>query len=368
MLETLKKKAKKSHIIRAVVSLVIAVALLAVTKFAVFDVITGPAKLDITADPDRYSGKYVTIDAQFFLADYVEHTTTTTRRYGGSTTSTDGYSYIAFQAVDDYEAQSSTWYFYSVYLKKADQDKMNGLMEEAWEWAAAEEANVNPPEPQRLTGTWTKMDGALKSYYEETLEELGVEESEYDKIYFYNLETDKLGGVYYLAFWVMQIAALACIIYFVYSLIAAFGDRYAAKINQYLQENPTMSIAKIESDFAQAKAIDKNTWIGRYWTIFIRGTKADIVENGKVVWAYYFRRTGRNSVSEMRLFTEDGKMTGVSLTEEETKQALQIYQAEQPQMVLGYTKELETLYKKDLRQFKAMRYDQAKEQQDTMQL
>ena len=77
MLETLRKKAKKSNIWRIALSVVGIVILLAITKFAIFDVITGPAHMDITEDPSSYEGKYVTIDADFFLYDYIEHTTTT---------------------------------------------------------------------------------------------------------------------------------------------------------------------------------------------------------------------------------------------------------------------------------------------------
>ena len=77
MLEILRKKARKSNIWRIVLSVAGVVILLAITKFAIFDVITGPTRMDITEDPASYEGKYVTIDAEFFLYDYVEHTTTT---------------------------------------------------------------------------------------------------------------------------------------------------------------------------------------------------------------------------------------------------------------------------------------------------
>lgn len=78
MLDILKKKSRKSLTIRAIISIVIVIGLLALTKFAVFDVITGPTELDVTADPEQYEGKYVTIEVENFLTDYVEHTTTTT--------------------------------------------------------------------------------------------------------------------------------------------------------------------------------------------------------------------------------------------------------------------------------------------------
>ena len=44
MLETLKKKSGKSRLTRAIVSIIVVIGLLALTKFAIFDVITGPTK------------------------------------------------------------------------------------------------------------------------------------------------------------------------------------------------------------------------------------------------------------------------------------------------------------------------------------
>ena len=54
MLDILKKKSRKSLTIRAIISIVVVIGLLALTKFAIFDVITGPAELDVTVDPAQY--------------------------------------------------------------------------------------------------------------------------------------------------------------------------------------------------------------------------------------------------------------------------------------------------------------------------
>ena len=185
MVETLRKKARKSNMTRFILSVIGVIGLLAVTKFAVFQVMTGPKKMDITLDPATYEGKYVTIDAEYFLYDYIEHTTTTTRKYGGSSTSTNGYSYVAFQSVDDYEKSSSIWYFYSVYLNYQEQDKMAAKIEEAFEYLTDETGKIAPPEPVTVTGVWNTMDAQTEKYFRDALLDLGVAESEYDLFYFY---------------------------------------------------------------------------------------------------------------------------------------------------------------------------------------
>lgn len=274
MLETLKKKAKKSHIIQAAIGLVIGIVLLGITKFAIFNVITGAKKLDITADPATFEGKYVTIDADFVLTDYIEHTTTTTRKSGSRTTRTDGHSYIAFQAIDDPAAESDTWYFYSIYEKKGDADAMNALMDKAWDYLTGESSSV--PDSLKVTGTWSKMESQMERYYRETLAEMGIEEGEYDVFYFYQVDTGKIGGFDVTVFWVMNVIALLLLLWAVINIIGIFGNGYAKNINKYLQNNPSVSISAIDADFQAAHVIDNDTWIGKTWTVYIRGTSADI--------------------------------------------------------------------------------------------
>ena len=359
MLETLRKKAKKSNIWRIVLSIIGIVILLAITKFAIFDVITGPTHMDITADPATYEGKYVTIDADFFLYDYIEHTTTTKKKYGGSTTSTDGYSYIAFQWVDDYENNSSVWYFYSVFLKKDRQSEMNVKMDEAFEFLFDETGNTAPPEPVTVTGVWNKMDSQTERYFRESLAEMEITETDLDLFYFYELDTKNIGGVNALLFWVMMAGAVGLAVFAALSVAGLFSDSYSKPIQQYLQRDSSVSMAAIEEDFHQARLIGSEVWVGKRWTIYMQGNKARILANKDLVWGYYFRRTGRNSVSEMRLFTKERDRFGISLSEDNTQEALRVYEAEQPHMVIGYSAELEKMYNKDFNAFLGLKYHTA---------
>lgn len=357
MLEILKKKARQTLILYAVIALAVGIGLLVWTKFAIINVIAGPIEMDFTRDPDSYKGKYVTVDADFFLTDYVEHTTTTTRKYGGSTTSVDGNSYIAFQWIDDYENQSSTWYYYSVYMKKSDQAMMYGLIDDTWNYMADETGTVAPPSTLQVKGTWTRMDDEIEGYYRQTLAEIGVEETEYDVFYFYTLETNKIGGVTTMFFWLMNIGALVSIVFGIYSIVGCFTDRYAKNINKYLQGNPSVSLSAVDADFAQAHPVGKDTWVGRNWTVYIRNARTDILANKDLIWGYYYRRTGRNSVSEMRLYHADGKVSHISMSEDRTKEALRYYDAEQPHMIVGYSNDLDNAYRSSILSFKDLKYN-----------
>lgn len=91
----------------------------------------------------------------------------------------------------------------------------------------------------------------------------------------------------------------------------------------------------------------------------MQGNKAKILANQNLIWGYYFRRTGRNSVSEMRLFTKERDRFGINLSEANTQEALRIYGAEQPHMVIGYSAELEKMYNKDFNAFLELKYNPA---------
>lgn len=359
MLETLQKKSRKSNITRIIVSILVVVGMLAVTKLAILDVITGPTKMDITLDPETYAGKYVTTDTEFLLYDYVEHTTTTTRKYGGKTTSTNGYSYLALQSIPDYEKETVAFYFYSVYLNKDKQSEMASIIEASNDYLFDESGNAAPPDPVTFTGTWTKMDAEMERYFRSSLAEFNVLEDDYKNFYFYELDTKRIGGMNIPLFWCLMAIAAFFVLYGFLSVLGLFSNAYMKSIHQYLQKDSSVSLAAIEEDFSQAHPIGKSVWVGKKWTVYMVGNRAMILANKDLVWGYYYSRTGRYSVSEMRLYSKDKKMSGISLTEKQTQEALKFYAAEQPQMVIGYTSELEKMFNKNFNGFMDLKYNPA---------
>ena len=168
-----------------------------------------------------------------------------------------------------------------------------------------------------------------------------------------------IGGVNALLFWVMMAGAVGLAVFAALSVAGLFSDSYSKSIQQYLQRDSSVSMAAIEQDFHQARLIGSEVWVGKRWTIYMQGNKARILANKDLVWGYYFRRTGRNSVSEMRLFTKEKDRFGINLSEGNTQAALRIYGEEQPHMVIGYSGELEKMYNKDFNGFLELKYNPA---------
>lgn len=286
MFGTLRKRTRRTCLWRAGLSLLGAIIILAATKGAIFQLAAGMGGMDITADPETYEGRPVILDAEYFLTNYVSHTTTTVYDSGKRSIATDGNSYIAFQSVPKEGEEYSTWYFYSIYAGKGKTDMLYEEMEESWEYLNDESGTVFPLEPVKAIGTWSRMESDMERYYTETLGE-------------------------------------------------------------------------IEGDFTTAYPIGKDVWVGRKWTIYMSGTAAKIVQNHDLVWGYYFRRTGKNAVSQMRLYTADKKFVYISLSEEQTREALRYYGDKQPQMIVGYDAELERMYQKNFPAFLELKYNPA---------
>ena len=180
MFETLRKRARKTYLWRAGLSLVGLIIILVATNGAIFQLAAGMGGMDITASPETYEGRAVILDAEFFVTDYVEHTTTTVRDSGSRSTSTDGNSYIAFQSVQNDGEEYSTWYFYSLYMKNSKTDMLYEKINETWEYLNDESGATAPPAPIKVMGTWSRMEPAMERYYTETMNELGIEEGDYE--------------------------------------------------------------------------------------------------------------------------------------------------------------------------------------------
>lgn len=359
MFETLRKRARKTYLWRVGLSLVGLIIILVATNGAIFQLAAGMGGMDITASPETYEGRAVILDAEFFVTDYVEHTTTTVRDSGSRSTSTDGNSYIAFQSVQNDGEEYSTWYFYSLYMKNSKTDMLYEKINETWEYLNDESGATAPPAPIKVMGTWSRMEPAMERYYTETMNELGIEEGDYDRIYLYTLDTGKLGRVNPYLFWALMAGCVLLIGWFAASVIGCFRKTYEKEIHKYLQKNTAYSIGEIEGDFTTAHPIGKDVWVGKKWTVYMSGASAKIVQNHDLVWGYYFRRTGKNSVSQMQLYTSEKKSIYISLSEELTREALQYYGEEQPQMIIGYDAELERMYQKNFPAFLELKYNPA---------
>lgn len=101
--------------------------------------------------------------------------------------------------------------------------------------------------------------------------------------------------------------------------------------------------------------------MGRRWTYHVSGISTQLLENRDLVWGYYYRRTGRNSESSLRLYDINRRLHTLAASEKEAMAALNVYEQQQPHMILGYKKELEKTFQKDFQGFLNLRYNRPAE-------
>ena len=351
MKETLKKHATKSFVTRTVVVAVILIASLLFTKAGIIPLIFGGTSIDGTSDFDALEGKQVSFDAEYVLAEYVRRTSTETDT---NRTTLTNVGYIVWDYNNDV--------LFGIYLPASKSSSLDKMIDETWEWWDYEIEEVSSS--LHVDGTLRTMEGKEQQYFQETIDEL-LYEDEQDMVRYYTIDTTQVNGLEKGWLAIISAVDMWALLYFVWSLISYLSQGYYRAVKKFLDANPSVPESRMEADFASAVLFQKKIWVGREWTIYIKGMKAYLMENRKQVWAYYFRRTGRYSVSQIRFFDKDKKNINIDIPNSDYEEMLKAYQDRQPQMLLGYDKDWEKMYKKDFSGFLNLRYNQVISQLQT---
>lgn len=351
MKETLKKHATKSFMIRTAVVAVILIASLIFTKVGIIPLLFGGTSIDGTSDFDALEGKQVSFDASYVLAEYVRRTSTETdtRR-----TTLTHVGYIVW----DYDNDA----MFGIYLPASKSSRLDDMIDETWEWWDYEREEVSSN--LHVDGTLRKMEGKELQYFQETIDEL-LYEDEQDMVYYYTIDTTQVNGLEKGWLAIISAVDMWALLYFIWSLVSYLSQGYYRSIKKFLDTNPSIPESRMDADFASAVLFQKKIWVGKEWTIYIKGMKSYLMENRKQVWVYYYQRTGRYSVSQIRFFDRDKKNTNIDIPNSSYEEMLGVYQNNQPQMLLGYDKEWEKMYKKNFNEFLNLRYNQVISQVQT---
>lgn len=351
MLEEARKLCSKSARTRIIVLAVIIVIGLVAPMLAPINYIFGPKDLTGKKNLDyaSYKGKYVEYDVKYTFGSYVETTSTTTQNGRKVSSKKVSYGYIAYNFEDNT--------CFAVELPIAQDKEMEKILEQTATYIYDQ---TEPTRTVKVKGTMKAMDSKEKGYFTDSLEELeelfpGIT----DSAKYYKIVDGEVNGIKkeYVLLIYYVIAILLMVI--VYTLIRVKTGGPDSKLKKFIAAMPGLTEEQVDADMNSAVRIGKNLWAGNRFTVWRVGLYINIINNKNLVWAYYYQRTGRNSVSQTRTFNKDHKMVAINISREDSDKLLQAYADTQPQMVLGYKKELEKQYNKDFAGFLNLRFNQA---------
>lgn len=347
MYELLRKKVLKRTIIRMIIALVIIVAYLTYFGNALIGVLTGPVKITEGINLEEYEGKVVTFDANCVLSEYIRFEETNSRTYEKKLTD------IGYLAFDEENSK-----FFGIQLGAKNETQMNFLMDKSIDYFIGDTEDI--PAGIQVTGTLDKLTGEELRHFNNTIDYLFANVPDFkDYVIPYVIVNDTIGGVNTTAFYIIGSIALFTFLYLIYVIVNFIRRKYTKNFDKYLQSNHAASLPAIEADFEAAKRFGKEIWIGKHWTIFISGVHGHIHDNKDIIWAYYYQRTGKGSVSEVKLYKKDKTFAEISASEKLSMEILEYYSETQPHMIIGYNKETEKLYYKNFNDFLEIKYNKA---------
>jgi hypothetical protein len=154
-------------------------------------------------------------------------------------------------------------------------------------------------------------------------------------------------------FLVGAIVVSVCILMILAAIINIVAGRNLIQFKKYLQENPTYTMEDIEADLTSAVKVGKKAYMGTNWIIHVTGERIALIPVSEIIWAYYYE-IRQNGVPSFYLIIHKKNKVGCSIlmrNKEEVMNVLnEIKQRELP-IVIGYSKELMKIFKKEFDRF-----------------
>lgn len=363
MKERMLAYSKKKLITQIIIAGILCVIGVAISGKTLFNLSTGPVDLDTLREGvpddefvpmekyDELEGEYVSMEVEFIFGEYCRETSKNTST--GHTTTTS----IGYFAYDD-----QTGYCIGIYSSNGKSGEYDRLMDDTYEWFADETAP--DPEPLTVTGTLRKMEGKELKYFTEVAEESEIifanDEWGYYPTYdeytvMYTIDTKEVGGSSPALLALSAMILIPCSIWLTIVIInLATGSSYK-KVKKFIAKNG-LNEEEVSNDFASASRID-NVYVGTKYTYFVTGTKWELCKNEDLVWAYYYRRTGKYAVSRINAYHYDKKVTYINCSQGTAESVLRCYDSIFPKVIVGYSDDLEREFRKDYNMFLSHKYN-----------
>lgn len=350
MFEKLKRQSLKKSLIFTVILVAAAVALLVSTGFGVFKAIGGPKDL-YSLSEDQLNGAYVEVDIYGMYAGYAE-TTKNSRTVSR-----------------EYVIDANDTSYMGLVLRSEDLSAAEDLLQESWDYLDGLTDGTSTV--IHVRGTILPMDEESLKFYHETVgwDEMSAEQQAMFLPYY--LKADFLGKSHADATWSFTVLAVAALAWAVYRTVRAATGGYQSELRKLCAAAPEgaeVAAERMEQFYENTEPVGLIR-IGEDWVVWQDGAKTRGLATRDIVWAYCRHTTRRRNgfktgeFDDLMLWTRDKKNRAVRMASgEQTAQAMQVLNEANPDVLLGYSKEIEKLYRKDPESLRGLKDDASAQQ------
>ncbi len=278
--------------------------------------------------------------------------------YGSYVEEVDGDKTVAMEYIID----GGSDYYIGLRVPKSGIKRAEALMEACFSYLdeeADEDAVI--ARQYKISGTIRKMPSDSLKYYRDWWDWYNLDEESQSIILPYYLDTDQIGaydkgGVIGCGCLALTMVAIA-----IFLLIRVLSGAYQKSITKYISAsaNPEATREKVENFLSSTPEVN-GIKLNNQFFCGHNGARTIFCEISKIVWAYQYTVTKkRNGFTvgheySVMLGLLDGKKESVSVANEEQAQAILKTLAENyPHITLGYSDELDKMFRKNREEFLA---------------
>lgn len=345
-LQELKRQSVKKVLPGALLLIVAAVVLFVVFGCQDLFKTLAPKPLE-SLEPDQLKGSYVKMEVEYIYGSYAYTEQTRDGRSTGRITSAD---YLV-----DYGSQR----YIGILLPEDMVAPANQLMEEC-------NAGRRPSLSLSVQGLVLPMEGERLSFYKEAVGYDSMTPAEQALFVPYYIAVDRLSRGTVVSTWALLVGCLALLAWGCWFIVKANRGGYQAKLRKKLAAMGEPERMQEELDrFCQSTEPLNGLRMGQEMVMFQLGAETVLLRPWEVAWAYQCTTQHRTNgiptgkTYALRMRTMDGRQYDLAMKEEKVQQTLEAMNHDMPGTVLGYSKDLEELYKKDREAFQR-RWEQAR--------
>ncbi|MCI8524659.1 MAG: hypothetical protein HFF17_01795 [Oscillospiraceae bacterium] len=355
LMNQLRKASVRSVRVQTILLIILAVAVFLLFQCQnVFLTLAPKTLAELT--PETLDGAYISDDIYFIYTQYVEEEQYRNNRPTG--TITGGQFLIDLNETD---------YIAMFIHGGSNVDDAVQMMDDCYAYYTGE---ISTQPEMHISGMIRPMDSEEEYYYYQLIPDLIVDtdmtaEEAREIMPAYIIDVGRLGGGGIIsatptwAVWAAFAASIALLLWAIIPLIRAMSGAYQKPLQKKLDSmgEGSAMLARLDQ-FYNGTAPIGGVRLGNEFVFFQQGAKPVLLRPWEVAWAYQktteHRRNGvKTGTTYAVIFkTMDGKQFEISSSEQGVQQLLAAIHETLPGTVLGYTKEVEALYKKDRSEFR----------------